>query len=120
MEERRKYPRRRAGCGALFKGGTQALERARLRDISRSGLFIETQLPANDGDVVIVNLDAYDLGKDLSMRCQVVRSIPGYGMGLKITTTTDDEFLREWLSHIRSGQEHPGGRYGAQDQHFRR
>lgn len=98
MDERRKYPRRRVGCGALFKGGSQALEKARLRDISRSGLFIETQMPAPHGDVVIVNLDAYDLGKDLSMKCTVVRHIPGYGMGLEIASTTDDNFLREWLT----------------------
>jgi hypothetical protein len=35
MEEKRKYPRRKLGCAALFKGGTQALENVRIRDISR-------------------------------------------------------------------------------------
>ena len=98
MNEKRQYPRKRVSLSALFKGGKLALKRAQVRDISRSGIFILVDTPPEADEIVIVNLDSYEIGKDLSMKCRVVRSIPENGMGLEITTTTDDEHLREWLA----------------------
>jgi hypothetical protein len=98
MEEKRKYPRRKLGCPALFKGGNQALETVRVRDICRGGIFVETQNPANHGETVIVNIDGYNLGRDLGIKGTVVRSVPEYGMGIQISSTTNDDHLREWLS----------------------
>ncbi|MCD6569732.1 MAG: PilZ domain-containing protein [Deltaproteobacteria bacterium] len=98
MDEKRKYPRKKVGAPVLYKGGKKALERARLRDISRNGLFIETASPPKPGEFVILNLDGRDIGKELNIKAKVVRSILGDGMGLTITTTTDDRFLRDWLS----------------------
>jgi hypothetical protein len=82
----------------LFKGGKQALERVRVRDVSRRGLFVETLDPPQKGEFVLVNLDSYDIGKDISMKCLVTRSIPNDGMGLMIDRTTDDEYFRDWVS----------------------
>lgn len=98
MEEKRKYPRRKLGCPALFKGGTQALESVRVHDISRGGLFVETKNPADSGETVIINIDEYNIGKDVGIKGIVVRSIAEYGMGIQILSTTDDNYLREWLS----------------------
>jgi hypothetical protein len=98
MEEKRKYPRRKLGCPALFKGGTQALETVRIRDICRGGIFVETQNPANHGETVLINIDEYHLGRDVAIKGIVVRSIPEYGMGIQISSTTNDDHLREWLS----------------------
>lgn len=98
MVENRKYPRKKVTFSALFKGGRQPLERVRVRDISRGGLFIEVDEPPRAGDVVIVNIDAYDFGKDLSLKCEVARSVSGHGMGLSILQTTDDQYLREWVA----------------------
>ncbi len=98
MEEKRKYPRRKLGCTALFKGGTQALENVRIRDISRGGLFVESQNPTNHGETVIINIDEYNIGKDIGIKGIVVRNIPEYGMGIQILSTTNDDYLREWLS----------------------
>jgi Tfp pilus assembly protein PilZ len=98
MEEKRKYPRRKLCCSALFKGGTQALESVRIRDISRGGLFVETQNPANLGETVLINIDEYNIGRDVGIKGIVVRNIPEYGMGIQISSTTNDDYLREWLS----------------------
>lgn len=98
MEEKRKYPRRKLGCAALFKGGTHALENVRIRDISRGGLFVESQNPTGLGETVIINIDEYNIGKDIGIKGIVVRSIPEYGMGIQILSTTNDDYLREWLS----------------------
>jgi hypothetical protein len=98
MEEKRKYPRRKLGCAALFKGGTQALENIRIRDISRGGLFVESMNPAGQGETVIINIDEYNIGRDIGIKGIVVRNIPEYGMGIQILSTTNDDYLREWLS----------------------
>ncbi|HEY9161426.1 MAG TPA: PilZ domain-containing protein [Desulfomonilia bacterium] len=98
MEEKRKYPRRKLGCAALFKGGTQALENVRIRDISRGGIFVESQNPTCHGETVIINIDEYNIGRDLGIKGIVVRNIPEYGMGIQILSTTNDDYLREWLS----------------------
>ena len=68
MEEKRKYPRRKLGCAALFKGGTQALENVHIRDISRGGLFVESQNPTSYGETIIINIDEYCIGKDLGIK----------------------------------------------------
>jgi hypothetical protein len=98
MEEKRKYPRRKLVCPALLKGGTQALESVHVRDISRGGIFIETQNPAKYGETVLINIDQYYFGRDLGIKGTVVRSVPGYGMGIQISLTTNDYHLRDWLS----------------------
>jgi len=98
MEEKRKYPRKKISIPVLYKGGEEALARARLRDISRNGLFIEGISSPKPGEFVILNLDARDIGKELNIKAKVVRSIPGDGVGLEIITITDDKFLRGWLS----------------------
>jgi len=98
MEEKRKYPRRKLGCTALFKGGTLACESVRIRDISRGGLFVETQNPAARGETVLVNIDEYNFGRDVGIKGIVVRHVPEYGMGIQISSTTNDDHLREWLS----------------------
>lgn len=98
MEEKRKYPRKEVDFPVLYKGGDKALEKARVRDISRKGLFVEGASPPKPGEFVILNLDVRDMGKELNIKAKVARSIPGDGMGLEIITTTDDRFLRGWLS----------------------
>lgn len=98
MEERRRYPRKEAKVRALFRGGYLALGCAQLRDLSSKGLFVETPYPAALHDVVIVNLEEDGLGKELSMRCRVVRSIPRSGMGLEITLASDEALLETWLA----------------------
>jgi len=98
MEEKRKYPRRKLGCTALFKGGTMACENVRIRDVSMGGLFVETLNPVSHGETVLVNIDGYHLGKDVGIKGIVVRHVPEYGMGIQISSTTDDDHLREWLS----------------------
>ena len=98
MEEKRKYPRRKLACPALFKGGTQACESVHIRDISRGGLFVETLNPADHGENVLINIDGYLLGRDVGIMGKVVRHVPEYGMGILISSTTNDDYLREWIS----------------------
>jgi len=97
MHERRRFPRKQVEYRALFKGGYLALGLAQIRDISEQGLFVETPYPAAIHDVVIVNFDHDDLGKEVSMRCRVVRNIPRSGMGLEIMQNTDEQRLKSWL-----------------------
>ena len=98
MHERRRFPRKQVEYRALFKGGYLALGLAQVRDISEQGLFVETPYPAAINDVVIVNFDHDDLGKEVSMRCRVVRHIPRSGMGLEIMLNTDEQRLKYWLN----------------------
>ncbi|HQP30891.1 MAG TPA: PilZ domain-containing protein [Deltaproteobacteria bacterium] len=97
MHERRRFPRKQVEYRALFKGGYLALGLAQVRDISEQGLFVETPYPAPLNDMVIVNFDHDDLGKEISMRCRVVRHIPRAGMGLEIVLNTEDLQLKDWL-----------------------
>jgi len=98
MEEKRKYPRRKLGCPALFRGCTEAPENVRIRDISRGGLFIETSNPSDHGETVHLHIDRYHMGMDMGIMGTVVRPVPEYGMGIQIFSTTNDDFLRDWLS----------------------
>jgi hypothetical protein len=98
MEERREYPRRKLNCPALFKGGIHACDSVRIRDISRGGLFVETLNPADYGENVLINIDWQHLFRDVSIKGKVVRSVPEYGMGIMITFTTSDDYLREWIT----------------------
>jgi hypothetical protein len=98
MEEKRKYPRRKLDCPALLKGGIQACANVRIRDISRGGLFVETLNPADQGENVLINIDGYHLGRDVGIKGKVVRHVPEYGMGILISMTTNDDYLREWVS----------------------
>jgi hypothetical protein len=63
-------------------------------------LFVETPYPAAIHEVVIVNFDHDDLGKELNLRCRVVRHIPRSGMGLEIMLNTDEFVLKDWLTHV--------------------
>ncbi|MEN6474976.1 MAG: PilZ domain-containing protein [Syntrophaceae bacterium] len=99
MRERRRFPRKQVEYRALFRGGYLALGHAQVRDISEQGLFLETSYPAAIDDVVIVNFDHDELGKEVSMRCRVVRNIPRSGMGLEIMLSTDEVLLKDWLTY---------------------
>ncbi len=69
-----------------------------IRDISRGGLFVETLNPADHGEYVLINIDGYHLGRDVGIKGKVVRSVPEHGMGIMISLTTNDDYLREWVS----------------------
>jgi len=99
MRERRRFPRKQVEYRALFRGGYLALGLAQVLDISEQGLFLETPYPAALNDVVIVNFDHDDLGKEVNLRCRVVRHVPRSGMGLEIMLNTDELLLKDWLSH---------------------
>jgi len=98
MEEKRKYPRRRAGYSAVLSGSTRPSEKIRIHDISMGGLFIESPATGEPGETVTINIDSYDFGKDISISGNIVRSIKGLGIGIRIISTTNDDFLREWLT----------------------
>jgi hypothetical protein len=98
MEEKRKYPRRRAGYSAVLTSSERPSEKIRIHDISMGGLFIESPVAGEPGETVTINIDSYDFGKDISITGSVIRSINGLGIGIKILSTTNDDFLREWLT----------------------
>jgi PilZ domain len=100
--ERRWAPRFRFSADLEIEWGSTVL-RARTRDISSSGMFIESADPLWVGAGFSAQLT---LDKPVKLNCFVKRVEPGRGMGVSIAPTEDhhQEAFQELINHLSGNQ----------------
>jgi PilZ domain len=100
--ERRWAPRYRFRADLEIEWGSTVL-RARTRDISSSGMFIESADPLWVGAGFSAQLT---LDKPVKLNCFVKRVEPGRGMGVSIALAEDQhqETFQELINHLSGNQ----------------
>ena len=100
--ERRWAPRYRFRADLEIEWGSTVL-RARTRDISSSGMFIESADPLWVGAGFSAQLT---LDKPVKLNCFVKRVEPGRGMGVSIAPAEDhhQEAFQELINHLSGNQ----------------
>ena len=83
MTERRQALRKRINIDARFQGADEAVLKGRVRNLSSSGAFVETDTPPEPGSLVSITLDALELGRMVAVTARVMRLQTHEGMGVE-------------------------------------
>jgi hypothetical protein len=99
--ERRQYARVDVRWKARVAWPGQGIADGRIRNVSRSGMFLETPVPAGDGELLLVELEAA-VGVNtriIRVKAKVMhralhnQSVFGYGMLFDTINDDDRQFL---------------------------
>ena len=88
MEEQRNHKRANVKILVGYRSDDQTYKMGKVRNISRSGMFVETESPEHMNGYVIASLDIDDFGKVLWVQGRVVRETDE---GMAVVFTTKDE-----------------------------
>ncbi|MGC9325064.1 MAG: PilZ domain-containing protein [Desulfomonilia bacterium] len=96
MDEQRNHKRARVKMRVAYRSDDQVYKRGRVRNISRSGMFVDTESPQTSDEYVIASLDVEDFGKVVWVQGRVVRNT-NEGMAV-VFTRTDEKGLDALMS----------------------
>ncbi|MGC9324046.1 MAG: PilZ domain-containing protein [Desulfomonilia bacterium] len=82
VKEKRRKSRKPLRIEARYQDANGTVLKGTVRNISTSGVFIETSKPLAVGEFIHLSLDAVDIGKVIDVHGRVARSIPDTGMGI--------------------------------------
>lgn len=82
-KEKRKHSRKLIRIEARYQDANGAVLKGTVRDISLSGVYIDTNYPLEPLDDVSISLDAKDIGKVIDVRGKVVRAAAHRGMAVE-------------------------------------
>lgn len=99
-KEKRRCSRKLLRIEARYQDPQAKVLKGMVRNISLSGVFIETEFPLGISSPVHLSLDAIDLGKVIDVSGRVVRIEQGRGMGIEFDNKGDRD-IKVLLSSLR-------------------
>ena len=98
MEEQRMHKRARVDMKVAYRDNGFAYKMGRVSNISRGGMFINTEVPPHDVDgYIIASLDAEEFGKIIWTQGRVLRQTDS-GIAV-VFTRTDEKGLNVLMSY---------------------
>jgi len=97
MEEQRVHKRRRVDMKVAFRDEGPSYEIGYVKDISKGGMYVRTEVPVEKDIYILASLDAEEFGKVIWTQGRVVRKA-GSGMAI-VFTRIDEKGLNTLLSH---------------------
>ncbi|MGO9147840.1 MAG: PilZ domain-containing protein [Desulfomonilia bacterium] len=97
MDNQRAHKRVRVNMGFAYRDNNYADRRGRVCNISKGGMFVDTEHSPNVDGFVIASLNVEEFGKVVWVRGQVVRKTNS-GMAI-IFTRKDDKGLNNLMSY---------------------
>jgi len=86
MEEMRKNPRASVNLKVVFMGDSMNYSRGRVNNISKCGMFVQTDTPQELGTYILASIDVDNMGRIVWAQGRVVRKSEN-GMAIEFTRT---------------------------------
>lgn len=99
-KEQRRCSRKLLRIEARYQDPQKNVRKGMVRNISLSGIYIETGYPLDVGSLVSLSIDAIDLGKVIDVSGRVARVEENRGMGIEFSSK-DNRDIRLLLSSLR-------------------
>jgi hypothetical protein len=98
MEEKRTHERTSVDLKVIYMGDSMSYSRGRVNNISKGGMFIQTDLPQDHGTYILASLDVDNLGKIVWAQGRVIRAM-NHGMAIEFTRIDErgiDAIIANW------------------------
>ncbi|MCD6569752.1 MAG: PilZ domain-containing protein [Deltaproteobacteria bacterium] len=105
MKEKRRHLRQSVKIEARYHDIYGTIIRGEAKNISKGGVFLETEHPLDKDSILTISLDATDFGKIVDIQGKVVRVIPGEGMAIQFTNreNKDIQLLIDGIKRLNRG-----------------
>jgi hypothetical protein len=98
MDERRKSSRTSVNLKVIYMGDSMNYSRGKVNNISKVGMFIQTEIPQDVGMYILASIDVDNMGRIVWAQGRVVRKSEN-GMGIEFTRTDTrgiDSIISNW------------------------
>ncbi len=98
MDERRKNARTSVNLKVIYMGDSMKYNRGKVNNISKEGMFIQTETPQDVGIYILASIDVDNMGRIVWAQGRVVRRSEN-GMGIAFTRTDTrgiDSIISNW------------------------
>jgi hypothetical protein len=98
MDERRKSNRTSVNLKVIYMGDSMNYSRGKVNNISREGMFIQTESPQDVGIYILASIDVDNMGRIVWAQGRVARKSDN-GMGIEFTRTDArgiDSIISNW------------------------
>ncbi len=105
MKEQRKHVRSPVKIEARYQDLSNTIIKCKVKNLSKGGVFIETEHPLDKDCILTMSFDAVGLGKIIDIQGKVVRVIPEEGMAIQFTDqeNKDIQTLIEGIKRLNRG-----------------
>jgi hypothetical protein len=86
MDEKRKSSRTSVNLKVIFMGDSMNYSRGKVNDISKGGMFVQTESPQETGVYILASIDVDNMGQIAWAQGRVVRKTDS-GMAIEFTRT---------------------------------
>ncbi len=98
MDERRKSNRTSVNLKVIYMGDSMNYSRGKVNNISKEGMFIQTETPQDVGIYILASIDVDNMGRIVWAQGRVARKSDN-GMGIEFTRTDTrgiDSIISNW------------------------
>lgn len=98
MDDRRKNSRTSVNLKVVFMGDSMSYNRGKVDNISKSGMFIQTDAPRDVGMYILASIDVDNMGRIVWAQGRVMRRSQD-GMAIEFTRTDTrgiDSIISSW------------------------
>jgi hypothetical protein len=98
MDEKRKSLRTSVNLKVIFMGDSMNYSRGKVNNISKGGMFIQTEFPQDNGMYILASIDVDNMGQIAWAQGRVVRKADS-GMAIEFTRTDTrgiDSIISNW------------------------
>jgi hypothetical protein len=98
MDEKRKSSRTSVNLKVIYMGDSMNYSRGKVNNISKEGMFIQTETPQDVGIYILASIDVDNMGRIVWAQGRVVRKSDN-GMGIEFTRTDMrgiDSIISNW------------------------
>jgi hypothetical protein len=86
MDEKRKSSRTSVNLKVIFMGDSMSYSRGKVNNISKGGMFVQTESPQDTGEYILASIDVDNMGQIAWAQGRVVRKTDS-GMAIEFTRT---------------------------------
>jgi hypothetical protein len=98
MDEKRKSSRTSVNLKVVFMGDSMNYNRGKVNNISKGGMFVQTEIPQDKGMYILASIDVDNMGRIVWAQGRIVRKSDD-GMAIEFTRTDTrgiDSIISNW------------------------